>query len=67
MSEKARAAWENLRRMADEGAFDFDRIIGLDKSVDEALLQEAMEVLGVDTRAEAINRSLRIAIEASGP
>jgi Arc/MetJ family transcription regulator len=51
--------------MADEGAFEFDRIVDLNKSVDEALLQEAMRALSVDTRTEAINRSLRIAIESS--
>ncbi|SDD49056.1 hypothetical protein SAMN05216270_104227 [Glycomyces harbinensis] len=65
MTEQARAAWENLRRMADEGLFDFDRMADLNKSVDEALLQEAMRELGVDTRTEATNRSLRIAIAAS--
>jgi Arc/MetJ family transcription regulator len=49
--------------MADEGAFDFDRVVDLNKSVDETLLQEAMQSLGVDSRTEAINRSLRIAVE----
>jgi len=51
--------------MADEGVFDFDRMVDLNKSVDEALLQVAMQALGVATRTEAINRSLRIAIESA--
>lgn len=63
--EQRRAEWEDLRRMADEGLIDFDRATDLNKSVDEGLLQEAMKALRVDTRTEAINQALRIAIDSS--
>lgn len=52
--------------MRKEGLFDLDRIVDLNKSIDETLLQQAMKVLKVDTRTEAINRALRIAIETAG-
>jgi Arc/MetJ family transcription regulator len=66
MSERARKALEELQRMAAEGVLDLDRIVDLNKSVDEDLLQQAMRALKVDTRTEAINRSLRIALDAAG-
>ncbi|MDN3241190.1 TetR/AcrR family transcriptional regulator [Glycomyces tritici] len=62
--ERARAARANLRRTADEGLFDFDRAVDLDKSVDDGLLRYAMEVLDVDSRTDAITRSLHEAVEA---
>ncbi|WP_157974834.1 type II toxin-antitoxin system VapB family antitoxin [Glycomyces dulcitolivorans] len=66
MSERARKALKELQRMAAEGLFDFDLMVDLNKSVDEGLLQQAMRVLEVDTRTEAINRALRIAVDAAG-
>jgi Arc/MetJ family transcription regulator len=62
VTERSKAAWDRLRQMYEEGLLDLDRIVDLNESVDEALLQEAMRALGVDARTEAINRSLRIAI-----
>lgn len=65
--ERARAAWANLRRMADEeGLFDFDRAIDLNKSVDDGLLRYAMEVLDTDSRADTITRALHETVAAHG-
>ena len=64
--ERAKAAWERMRRMADEGLFDFDRMVDLNKSVDDGLLRYAMKVLDIDSRTDAITRALHEAIEAHG-
>lgn len=52
--------------MADEGLLDFDRMVDLNKSVDDGLLRYAMKVLDVDSRTEAINRALEEAVVARG-
>lgn len=64
--ERAKAAWANLRRMADEGLFDFDRAVDLNKSVDDGLLRYAMKVLDTDSRTDAITRALHEAVAARG-
>ncbi|MCD0442466.1 type II toxin-antitoxin system VapB family antitoxin [Glycomyces sp. A-F 0318] len=65
-AERAKAALARLRRMADEGLLDFDRMVDLNKSVDDGLLRYAMKVLDVDSRTEAINRALEEAVVARG-
>jgi hypothetical protein len=52
--------------MADEGLFDFDRAVDLNKSVDDGLLRYAMEVLDTDSRTEAITRALHETVAAHG-